>query len=265
MTKKQIIIIVGVVLAVAGLTFGGILLFRMLTNVGQDTDQKSSDPTIFNNISGVEALPQFSQLPKEQNGWIIEENETDATFGYVRFVNDSQCSVEFISQRTPYTDTTLSDYELSKQLAESLAAGELATLEVGDSITLKSSAGNTDFYVGTYSPKVLLKTNNTGTNPTTEGGTTNIKEPYKTFVAVRTVGDALKSVDSFNDDNSVDDSEYKEGEIQKTKESVPSIVIKYQCAESSYDFSDALDLFDQLEINFTPAEQATTDSTTIGK
>jgi len=263
MSIKKIAIIVGAFLVVMAITIGVLVVLRPQTkNQGTETSRgiKLTDNFEFNKLSNVTGVPTFSATPKAQSGWSVTTTSDESALGNVSLGNQNSCTLSITSQLSPYTDKTLSDYALSRAYASTIASSEDGVLGDEYIIKLNSSQGEADFYSGVYSPKVKL-THPTGTTATTAGGTEKLDGAYSTYLAVRSIASPISS--GVTSATLPSDSKYKDGEIVKISDMIPTIVAKYTCKSDVFNAEDAVKFVKQITIDFKATKK--TEAASSGK
>lgn len=230
------------------------------TSKGYDpkTNVEPTDGFVFSDSVESTGLPTFESTPKEVNGWektndVNEEN----LYAVVEYKKDG-CILNISSQNLSSGDVEKGDYFLSKSQLYNMATGEQGTVENESMIQVKTIAGTVDFVSGQYDPQIMFDFENADAE--NQGGTIPVKEPYTTFIAVRSIGGSPATVptekpegpsEADRDSSPVlppDDSEYGEGEILSFA-TVPTIIIKYACISEDFNLSDATNMIAQLVID----------------
>jgi len=256
MTLKNILITIGGLILITGITVGILSLLKPTTN-GPQTDTpansrvKVTDDYVFKTIDKASFSPSVDASPSTNDGW-VKQSEAIASSGTIKFTKDN-CSIDIISQKSPYVDTEGKDYALSKALATSIAAGDQGTLYDGAVMTLSSSQGDIEFYSALYNPTLRYAT--------TEGKSTTetLKEPYTTLVAVRSIAIPLPSTPSTTEGGPA-----KEGIIPLSP-SIPSFVVKYTCKKNSFNVDTAASVIKQVSIKFSAPTAPSTETSGTAK
>jgi hypothetical protein len=255
--KKLIIIII----AIAVIGFGAaatiyVIKNHLLWGANQLTLQSNTN---FNKIDNLTGLPVFSKIPGDDNGWRNQTPEPGSAKGtIISFINNTSCTLDMASQAGPYVQTKLSAYDLSKSFASTVASIENGTISDDHTVRIKSSLGETDFFVGTYHPIIRL-THPTDTTPTKIGGITKLDDSYTTFLAVRSIANPLPSSASLSSVITTDKS------IVSVKDTNVVVVIKYSCKSIDFKQGDVLSMLSSVEIDFSAANAYKPELTTTGK
>lgn len=249
--KKKLLIILSIVVPVV-LIIAIVIVTTLLVTQNPPKESPTqrtigATPTeeyVFNNMSDVIALPKLEKTPQATNGWAVDLDIKDASFSSYELKKEStNCKLLINTQYQASTDSALSDYKLSKQLAENIAAG--------DSINID----------GRY----VIKVKTTGSSATdSEADFYVITDNKSSLIAVRVINKIVyPSGDSV--DSSSNSSMNTDGVIRFSGY-VPSVVYKYQCEGTNFNAFDAVDLINQTTLNFNlPAETTKTTIQTEGK
>jgi len=250
MSVKKIAIIVGAFLAVIAITIGVLVILKPQTkNQGVETSRgiKLTDNFEFNKLSNISGVPTFSSVPKAQSGWSVTTTSDELALGNASLSNQNGCMVSITSQLTPYTDKTLADFALTKAYVGTIASSEDGTLGDEYVIRLNSSDGEVDFYSGVYNPTAKL-THPTGTTATTTGGVEKLDGAYSTYLAVRSIASPIST--GVKSATLPSDSKYKDGEIVKIADMIPTIVAKYTCKSEAFNAEEAAKFVKQITVDF---------------
>lgn len=256
MSVKQAFIIIGAALIFTILAMGVIVYIKSqpTTTTESTIGVRPTDNYEFKQIV-VTGLPVFSQSPEEKDGWKLEETIEEATFSNIEMTNANSCTISMQSQETPYVNTTMADFALSKAYAESVARSQQGTLDDIYIITVPTSDGEGEFYAGNYHPEILL-TSPGGTTPTQTGGSMTLDDSYTVFIAVRSIASPVNTVGTSTD---------TQDDVVPLVDSIPTIIIRYECLSDDFNIDDGIKLIKQMKLNVSPDIKEPTTTPSSGK